>query len=465
LKIKGAVVIQNNFTISLLAVSIILTSCAGAQKDLQVTQPPSTIQEERVLTLWTHEYSTFTSGLRDKWIPEFESSHPGVKVDYQTFPYSGSIVSFDTKLLAEVASGGGPDVWAMDSHNFTQVKYIEAGLLAPLDPKVFGYDSVDDIVNDYPPNSLNVFILDGKIYALFNELTTLCLFYNKNMFDRAGIPYLPEDKPVSWDQIGSISQQLLMIDEASGKSSQMGYQFGFFANYLAPEWYIQDFYPVMRQYGQDDLFVNGQPAGNGQAIIDALQFFYDFTYTYQAYDPYFVTDWFGDFSNDRVAMVTAGPWYPSAIRGINPDVRFGVAPHPVVDPDDPDTYQNIMYSFGWVVNANRSPEQQALAQEFLAFILGKKGEAEQPLWWFKHVGTIQPRKAFLEAPDYQEYLAHDPWMNCFIDTFDTYKVGYYQHSSDEAGAALVRAINRVVYDRMSPKNSAQLLQNELLLLP
>ena len=56
-------------------------------------------------------------------------------------------------------------------------------------------------------------------------------------------------------------------------------------------------------------------------------------------------------------------------------------------------------------------------------------------------------------------------MNCFNDTFDTYRVDYYQHSSDEAGTALVRAINRVVYDKMEPADTARLLQNELLLLP
>ena len=171
----------------------------------------------------------------------------------------------------------------------------------------------------------------------------------------------------------------------------MGYQFGFFANYPAPEWYIQNFYPVMRQYGQHELFVNDKPAGDGQAMVDAFQLFYDFTHTYHAYDPYFVQNWFADFPTNRVAMVAAGPWYPSAIRGIDSKVRFGVAHHPVVDPDDPATYQNIMYSFGWVVNAKRDPEQQALAQEFLGFILGKKGEAEQPLWWLENVGVIQPR--------------------------------------------------------------------------
>ena len=96
----------------------------------------------------------------------------------------------------------------------------------------------------------------------------------------------------------------------------------------------------------------------------------------------------------------------------------------------------------------------------MAFILGKKGEAEQPLWWLENVGVIQPRAAFLASPGYAEILSQDPWMQCFIKTFETYQVDYYQHSSDEAGAALVRAINRVVYDQMDPALSAKLLQNE-----
>ena len=419
----------------------------------------------RELVLWTHEFPTFTDGLRDKWIPEFEAAHPGVKIKYEVFPYSGGIVSFDSKLLAEVSSGGGPDVWAMASHNFNQAGYIDAGLLAPLSPAIFGYESIADIEADYPPNGLNVFIRDGKIYALLNELTTLCLFYNEAVFDAAGIPYPAPDKPESWQRIGAISQQMLITDTTTGAPTRMGYQFGFFANYPAAEWYVQDFYPIMRQYGQADLYANGKPAGDSAAVVAALQEFADFTHVYHAYDPNFAQDWFADFASDRVAMVTAGPWFPSAIRAANPAVRFGVAPHPVVDPNNPDTYQSVMYSFGWVVNANADAARRQLAQEFLAFILGKKGEATQPLWWLEHVGVIQPRTALLASDGYQSLLAQDPWLRCFVDTFGTYRVDYYQHSSDEAGAALVRAINRVVYDQMAPADSARLLQNELLLLP
>ncbi len=440
-------------------------SAPGTQSESLPTQARQAEENERTLVLWTHDFPTLTAGLQEKWIPEFEAAHPGVTVEYHTFLYSGSIVAFDTKLLAEVSSGGGPDVWAMASHNFTQAQYIEAGLIAPLDLDRFGYSSLDEVVAEYPENGLSVFIRDGEIYALLNELTTLCLYYNQSVFDEAGLQYLPADRPVSWQNIGEIGQQLYLADSVSGRTKRMGFQFGFFANYPSPEWYAQNFYPLMRQYGQDDLFIHGVPAADREPVAQALQIFYDFTHTYKAYDPYFIKDWFSEFPQGRIGMVIAGPWFTSAIRVQNPDVRFGVAPHPVIDPQDQTTYRNIMYSFGWVVNANRAPAKQALAQEFLAFILGKKGDTEQPLWWFEQVGVIQPSEAFLQSPGFRQALAQEPWMNCFIDTFGTYQVDYYQHSSDEAGTALKRAINRVVYDKMYPNYSAELLQNELQLLP
>jgi len=450
----------------LILIPLLATSCAPTiSVPASAVSTPVPAKSQRVLKLWTHEYPSFNDGLREKWIPEFEAAHPGVKVEYTTIPYSGSIISFDSKLLAEVSSGSGPDVWAMASHNFTQTSYLEAGLLEPLDPKIFGYDSVEDLVNDYPENGLNVFIFNGKIYGLLNELTTLCLFYNKTMFDKAGIPYLPEDKPVSWDTIGTISQKMLEKDETTSEPVKMGYQFGFFANYPSAEWYIQDFYPIMRQYGQDDIYIDGKPAGNTEPVIKTLQVFHDFTYKYNAYDPNFVKDWFADFANNNVAMVTAGPWYPSVIKTINPDIKFGVAPHPVLDPENPKTYKDTVYSFGWVVNAARDSEQKILAQEFLAFILGKKDQKEQPLWWLKNVGVLQPRNVFVNSQEFQDTLKQDPWMNCFVDTFTTYDVNYYQHSADEPGSALVRAMNRVIYNNMSAKDSAELFQNELLLLP
>src|SRR5690242_165307 len=141
------------------------------------------------------------------------------------------------------------------------------------------------MVNDYPTGSMSVFTKDGKVYGMFSELDTLALFYNLDMFEKAGIKPLPTDKPLSWDEIGQIGQKLRQ--EEGGVLKAVGYQFGFFAAYRSQQWYAQDYYAILRQYGQNDLYVNGKPAANTPAAVKAFQVISDFTYKYKAYDPTF----------------------------------------------------------------------------------------------------------------------------------------------------------------------------------
>ncbi|HWP46339.1 MAG TPA: extracellular solute-binding protein [Candidatus Limnocylindrales bacterium] len=413
--------------------------------------------QERVLEVWTHEFPPLQKGMTQKWIPEFEAKNPGIKVKLTAIPFAG-VVSFDAKLLAALSGGEGPDFWDMGDWNYKT--FIDNKFLAPFDPKIFGYTSDQEMIEAYLPGTMDIFIRDGKVYGLFSEYNTLALFYNLDMFDKEGIPPLPTDKPVSWKQIEEIGAKLRKTDP-SGKLTQIGYQFGFFASFRSPQWYAQNFYALMRQYGQDDLYIDGKPAAYTEPVKKALQTIYDFTHTSKAYDPTFLTNWFADFPKGRVAMVLAGTWFVPAIKQNNPNVRFGVAPHPVVNPEDKATYKNIQWSWGWSVNANKPPEQQRLAQEFIAFMLGKKGETEQATWWFSNLGYTQPSRAFLESKAYADKLAADPWLKQWVDAFKMYEIKYVPHSYDEPGAALMRAIDRVVYDKMSPEESAKLLQAEL----
>ena len=77
----------------------------------------------------------------------------------------------------------------------------------------------------------------------------------------------------------------------------------------------------------------------------------------------------------------------------------------------------------------------------------------------RYLGVDISREFLLDSTN---RLARDyPWLQRWIDAFDTFGLGYLQHSYDEAGAALMRAIDRVVYDGMSAQETADLLQIEL----
>lgn len=444
-----------------------LSQAEQAAKEAQeklaaATEPVVTESPVTTLDIWTHEFPPLQDAFTKKWIPEFEAAHPGVKVNMTAIPYAG-VVAYDAKLLSALSSGEGPDLWDMGDWHYKG--FYNANFLAPFDPAIFGYASDQEMIDAFAPGTMTIFVKDGKVFGLFSEYNTLAMFYNLDMFEKAGVDPVPTDKPISWDQVWEIASKFYTEDPSTKAITQMGWQWGFFANFRSPQWYAMQYYALMRQFGQDDLYIDGKPAANSEAAVKAFQVIYDSTFKYKAYDPTFVNNWFADMPQGRVAMNLAGTWFEPAAKQNNPNFRFDVAPHPVVNPDDPNTYKNIQWSWGWSVNANKPPEQQKLAQEFLAFMLGKKGEVEQAAWWFDNLGYMQPSKAFLESDTYKKTLEAKPWLGQWIDAFDKYEIGYVQHMYDEPGLALMRAIDRVIYDGMPPQETADLLQAELERLP
>lgn len=418
----------------------------------------STMAGAQVLDLWVHEFPPLQDALTNKWIPEFEDAHPGVEIRMTAIPFAG-VVSYQAKLLTALSTGGGPDLFDLGSWEYA--RFVENGYIEPLQPSLLGYDSAEDLLSDYVEGSLAFATFDEEVYALFSEFNTLAMFYNMDMFDAEGIDYPSSETPLSWEEVGQIGGQLTNVDEQTGAKTAVGFQFGFFANFRSPQWYAQNFYAIMRQHGQDDIYVDGEPAANTPAAVAAFQTIYDFTYEYEAYDPHAITNWFADFPQEKTGMILAGTWFTPALRGFDEDQRFGVAPHPVTDPSDPDTYHNILWSWGWSVNPNAADPNKELAHAFLQFMLGGAGETDQAAWWFNNLGYLQPKNGLFEHPDYQSYLEENPWLSVFTDAFNAYELGYVQHSYDEAGNALVRAIDRIIYDGMQPQETADLLQGEL----
>ncbi|MEN8239358.1 MAG: extracellular solute-binding protein [Actinomycetota bacterium] len=430
-----------------------------AQAELdEAATTEATAEDVITVEVWSHEFEPLQNALLDKWVPEFEAENPNIKVEVTSIPFAG-IVSYDAQLLTALSSGQGPDLWDMGDWSYGPI--LENGWIAPLDPTIFGYEDNAEFIDAYQPGTLSVLEQDGQMMGVFSEFNTLALFYNKDLIDEVGAE-IPADQPLSWDDIGQISSDL-RIETDAGVIERVGYQFGFFANFRSPQWYAQNFYALMRQYGQDDLFIDGAPAADTEAVVNALDVIYDYTYEYEAYDPTFISNFFADIPQGRVAMVLAGAWYPGAASPNAPDgeFNFAVAPHPVVDPSDPATYHNVSWLWGWSVNSNSPTDEQVAAQEFMAFMLGKKGETEQPQFWFENLGYLQPSRAFLESDGYTGAVDADPWLQLFIDAFDDYSVEPVPHSFDEPGAALIRAIDRIIYDGATAEEAAATLQAEL----
>lgn len=53
---------------------------------------------------------------------------------------------------------------------------------------------------------LNFYNVDGKQYAIPKDFDTIGVWYNKKIFDEAGVPYPTDDW--TWDDMADIAKQL-----------------------------------------------------------------------------------------------------------------------------------------------------------------------------------------------------------------------------------------------------------------
>lgn len=120
------------------------------------------------------------------------------------------------QLLEAGAQGGDlPDVFWMHSNNSQM--YMKNDMLLKLDDYIEASDVID--IENYMPEVVELYTYDGSYYAIPKDYDTIALWYNKTMFDEAGLAY--PDNTWTWDTLLDVATQLTDPDKG---------QYGFFLN-------------------------------------------------------------------------------------------------------------------------------------------------------------------------------------------------------------------------------------------
>lgn len=145
----------------------------------------------------TLRFATWDTGdalkIEQEIAKKFEESHPGTKVQVEAYADG-----FDQKLAAGFGAANPPDVMYMwDFPTYHQS-------LEPLD----SYASKDEDLNidDFYQGLFNYGKIDNQLYGIPAGFTTRVVYYNKKMFDDAGIAY-PSDG-WTWTEFQEIAQKL-----------------------------------------------------------------------------------------------------------------------------------------------------------------------------------------------------------------------------------------------------------------
>ncbi|MCG2769886.1 MAG: extracellular solute-binding protein [Anaerolineae bacterium] len=145
-------------------------------------------------------------------IEAFEKEHPEIKVEIENI---GSGKEYWIKLQTMVAGGTAPDVIYPATHNAYAL--ASKGALMNLNP-LAERDGLD--LTKYDPTILDLYKYDGKLYGLPLDSAALVIFYNKKMFDEAGVAYPSDDW--TWDDFLATAKKVTKDTDGDGKIDQFG---------------------------------------------------------------------------------------------------------------------------------------------------------------------------------------------------------------------------------------------------
>jgi multiple sugar transport system substrate-binding protein len=138
----------------------------------------------------------------DAIVQAFQDENPNVTVEVETASYD----DYFTQLSTQIAGGTAPDTFEINYENF--VTYADAGSL--LDLSTLAEADADFDPERYYQRAYEVFQRDGTLYGLPATFSDVILFYNKDLFDAAGLDYPAPDW--TWEDERAAAETLTDAD-------------------------------------------------------------------------------------------------------------------------------------------------------------------------------------------------------------------------------------------------------------
>ncbi|EEV49114.1 extracellular solute-binding protein [Enterococcus faecium] len=379
---------------SLLAVPFFIAGCGNDSNDSSAQEDGKT--EIKITWRNTGDHDKMQKFLEEEFIPNFEKENPDIKVIPASITASEGDY-FSKIALSMQSESTAPDIVAEDS--FMLNSDANAGYLTPLDDYVKDWEDWSNYTENLKVGST---AQDGKLYAIPGTSDSRGIWYNKNVFKKAG---LPEDwQPNNWTEIIEAAEKVkktqpdvipfgMGVAKANGESVSM-----------------QTFQMLL--YGTQDQLFDSETRKwdvNSQGILDSLNFI-DEIYNKKKLGPSLsiaINSNYGSvmfqekFPKDEVAMLldgfwNQGNWTESGATPVeNMTERFGFAAMPTQNGEDPGS---VTMSGGWTWAIPAKAKNKEASWRVLQALGGKEEQAKRAI----AEGNLTVRDDSAELPEYKE---------------------------------------------------------------
>lgn len=332
------------------AVSLALAGCgddAGAPETMPTGPVTLTLAGWSLST--TPAFKTLADG--------FHAANPNVTVELKEYDAG---TNYDTQMIADLAAKKAPDIYIQK--NLKNFYTYQSG------KQLVDVSDVAGKLGD-KVGGLSGYQVGGKTWAIPYRQDSWVLFYNRALFDKAGVKY--PDGSWTWDDYAAASKQLTTALKGAGSTAVGDYEHIWqstvqgFALAQTPGAKLEsgDFGYLKPYYTRAlDLQSAGAQPTFGTATTNKL--------TYQA-----------QFGKQRAAMMLMGTWYIATLlkqqaSGDADTFAWGMAPAPQYDSSTTGTAKKPV-TFGDPTGLGINPaidkQKLAAAKAFLAYAAGEQG--------------------------------------------------------------------------------------------
>lgn len=343
---------------------------------------------------------------------EFEAQNDNIKVKIEVTPWD----QYWTKVEAAITGGSVADVFWLNIPNSTD--YIDAGVVSSL-------SEFDINVDNIPQQYIEAFQRDGVLYGVPKDFDTQALWYNKEVFDKAGVDY--PDETWTWDDWYNAAKEI--TDEENG-----------IYGVVAPLNYQGGYHDMIYQNGGTIFSEDGTKSNmNSPEAIEALEFYKKFIDDglSPSLEVMAGTETFQLFNSGKIGTIIGGSWMTGTYLKDNEYglKNFDIAPLPMKERRA--TTSNSIAN----VIAESSKNKEAAAK-FIQFLNSKEANLK-----VAQSGVVIPAAEGTQEPWVNSYPEHN--LQVFVDAVEYAIPLPYNKNGQAANESEVKYLNKAWTGEMS----------------
>ena len=357
-------------------VMAVALSMACAATMLSATAVTASAADKKEVVIWDYFETDAQKEMIQSLMDGVNASQDEYEATHVYVPFS----DYEKQLTLGIASGELPDLVILDG--CSMASFIQLGLFGDISDADINWD-------EYIEGPLESTMMDGKHYGIPFATNCTALYYNKDMFDAAGIDY--PDENTTWDEFHEMAKALTKdgvygfgnaatnTDEGTFQCLQWLYTAG--GSYTDIEDGV-DAYKLMQEMIEDGSWT--------KECVNWTQ-----------------SDVNNNFMAGNLAMQQNGPWQIPGIEANAPDLNYGVTVLPKKDADSGQATSILGGENMGVVNK----DDTSGAEAFLKYY----DQTDVMVDAMKQYGSYPPKT---EAAN-DTYWTEDPIQKAFLTQIET----------------------------------------------